>query len=384
MLKNLLLLVCVLLQAAYGDFDYTIDNTNFTIAQDSALPVENKDYLYNYDRLRFRGDYTQESYFATLTADLVNYLGHEYINSLSYSYVKEQESDTPFKTQTSYHNYGEGEVYAKLYRLYGGYEDGLNRVVLGLQNITMGVGRIWTPSNLFNPINSYAFEPDEVFGVAAITYTRHLSDTSKLTAVISQKKDKSYKYAARYKSYLAFADVAVNAISSDETKMLAYELEGNLADTGIELRSEGAYIKSDLLTSLVQKQEREFFQGIIGADYGFENGVTLVTEALYSSDSFNYDEILLNRRSEIFSNLHYSKFYVGTTLSYSINIFLDASLVYIESFNKHNSGFVSPSLSYTLNDFNTLTLGAMLYDGRRGSEFADVGNSYYFKYVLSF
>ncbi len=384
MRKIVLLFVFFFLQMVFADFDYSVENTNFTISQEAFLPVEDKDYIYNYDRLRFRGDYTQESYFATVIADAVNYLGHKYISSVSYTYVKEQESDTPFKTQTSYHNYGEGEVYAKLYRLYGGYEDGENRIVLGLQNITMGVGRIWTPSNLFNPINSYAFEPDEVFGVAALTYTRHISEMSKLTGVVSQKKDKSYKYAVRYKSYFGFADIAINSVYSDETQMLAYEIEGNLADTGIELRSEGTYIKSMLQTSLVYEEEKEFFQGIIGADYGFENGLTLVAEGLYSSESFDYDGILLSRKSEVSPNLHYSKFYMGTTLSYSINIFLDASFVYIESFNEHNSRFVSPSLSYTMNDFNRLTLGAMLYDGSSGSEFEDAGNSYYFKYVLSF
>ncbi len=384
MLNKTVLLCLLSLHTLYAEFDYTISNTNLTLSQDSILPAESKEYVYNYDRLRFRGNYSKERYFGTIIADVVNYLGHEYINSISYIYAKGQVSDTPFKTQTSFHNYYEGEAYAKLYRLYGGYEDDDNRIVLGLQNITMGVGRIWTPSNVFNPRNVYAVEPDEVFGVAALTYTRHLNETSKLTAVVSQKKDKSYKYAARYKSFLEFTDVAVDIISSDETKMLAYELEGNLADTGIELRSEGAYMKSTLKSSSVQEDEKEFFQGIIGADYGFENGLTLVTEALYSSESFNYDEIFLNLDSEIVQNLHFSKFYLGTTLHYSFNIFLDASIMYIESFGQHNSRFISPTIEYTLNDFNSFTVGAMIQDGDKGSEFGELGNSYYFKYVLSF
>lgn len=384
MLKKLVILVFLFVYTAYAEFDYSIENTNFTISQDGLLPDEKKESLYNYDRLRFRSDYVQESYFTTIIADMVNYLGYGYINSVSHTIAKAQKADTPFETQSSYRNYGEGEAYVKLYRLYGGFEDGSNRVVLGLQNITMGVGRIWTPSNLFNPKNTYAFEPDEVFGVAALTYTIHLNETSNFTAVVSQKRDKSYKYALRYKSFLEYADVALSTISSDDTSMLAYELEGNLADTGIELRSEGTYIKSSLKSPMLQNEEKEFFQGIVGADYGFENGLTLVAEALYSSESFDYDQILLNLQSDVFSDLRYSKFYLGTTLSYSLNIFLDASLVYIESFNEHNSRFISPSLRYTLNDFNTFSLGAMLKDGPGGSEFGDFGNSYYFKYVFTF
>ncbi len=383
MFRKFVLFVSVLC-ALHADFDYTISNTNFTISQGASLPFENREYIYNYDRFRFRGDYVQEKFYGSVIADAVNYLGHDFIQSTGYTLIKNQESDTPFKTQTSYSNYHEGEAYAKLYRAYAGYEDEENRVTFGLQNITMGVGRIWTPSNLFNPRNTYAFEPDEVYGVAALNYTRYIDDTSHLTAVVSQKKDKSYKYAARYKGFLEFADIAVNTIYSDNTRMIAYELEGNLADTGVELRSEGAYIKSEFKTSLIQKEDKEFFQGIVGADYGFENGLTLTGEALYSSESFSYEELLLNLDSEISSNLNFSKFYMGTTLNYSVNIFLDASLVYIESFNEHNSRFISPTLSYTLNDYNTFVLGALIHAGPSGSEFGSFGNSYYLKYLLSF
>ena len=377
----ILILTASLLRA---DYEYTISNTNFTLSQGSALPSEKKDYLYNYNRLRYRGDYTQENYFSTLIGDIVNYLGQDYINSTTFNFVKGQASDTPFKTRTSYHGYDRGEVYAKLYRLYGGYEDDKNRLVVGLQNISMGVGRIWTPTNLYNPRNTYALEPDEVFGVAGILYTRHLNETTEFTAIVSQKKDHSFKYGARIKSYLDFADVGLNLVSSDKTKMLGYELEGNLGDTGVEIRSEGAYIKNTLKSSLITEDEKEFFQGIVGADYGFENGITLITEALYSSQTFSYNEIFLNIDSEIASNLYFSHFYAGATLSYAFNLFLDASLAYIESFNDKNSRFISPSVSYTLNDFNSFSIGAMIQNGPGGSEFGGFANTYYFKYSLSF
>ena len=373
-----------------ADFDYTVTNTNFTVSQPSALPGDDERYLYNYDRLRVRSDYTQDNFFATFIGDGVNYLGDDYVNSVSFDYVRLQESDTPFKTQTTFYDYDKGMAYAKLYRLYGGYEDEKNRVVIGLQNITMGVGRLWTPTNLFNPRNTYALEPDETFGVAGLSYTRHLDDTSQVTVVASQKEDRSFKYAAVYKAFLEVADVGFDFVRSDETLMLGYELEANLGDTGIEVRSEGAYIKNKSIrvyhqdTNTTQIEDVAFFQGIIGADYGFENGITVVVEALYSSEKFAYNEILINLDSEILPNLVYSQFYMGATLSYAFNLFLDGSLVYIESFNDQNSRFVSPTVTYTFNDYNTFTLGAMLQNGPSGSEFGEFGNTYYFRYELSF
>ncbi len=383
MLKKIGLVLLVLICPLYADFDYTVNNTNFTIAQGSVFPNEDKTYLYNYNRLRFRGDYTDENLFSTLIADSVNYLGHDYVNSNSFEYVKQLEADVPFKTQTAFDDYYEGNTYAKLYRLYGGYEDDKDRVVIGLQNITMGVGRIWTPTNLFNPKNTYALEPDETYGVAALSYTRHLNETSQISAVASQKADHSFKYAASCKSYLEYGDVGINLIYSNDTKMVGYELEGDLSNTGVEVRSEGAYIQHDLKTVNGQ-EEKEFFQGILGADYGYENGVTIVAEVLYSSQKFSDEEVFLNLDSEILSNLVYSSLYTAVSLSYSFNIYLDGSFLYIESFNDKNSRFLLPTLTYTLNDYNAFIVGAMIQNGPEGSEFGKMENLYYFKYSLSF
>lgn len=377
----LLTIVCLAIRA---DWQHVVSNTNFTLSQGSVYPNSDKRYLYNYDRLRLRSDYTYANLFFTFIGDGLNYWGREYVESPDFSYVKQIEPDTPFRTQSSFHDYGGGAARARLYRLYGGYDDGRNRLSLGLQNITMGVGRIWTPTNLFNPRNTYALEPDEIYGVAAAAFTKQLGQTAQISAVVSQKKDDSFKYAARYKAYLEVADVAFELIGSDDTKMAGYELEGDLGDTGVELRSEGAYIQGTLATVSGQSENANFFQGIAGGDYGFENGLTLIVEALYSSKTFGNDALFLNLNSDILPNMVGSGFYLGSSLSYTFNLFLDGALTYIESFGEPNSYFIAPSLTYNLNDFNVLSLGALIQQGPEGSEFGAYGDSYYFKYLLSF
>ena len=161
-----LLLLSTILMA---EFTQRIENTNFTLSQGSVLPEDSSTYLYNYDRLRYRADYTHENYFFTFIGDGVNYLGSEYVNAQSFVYLELLHAGVPFKTQSTFHSYDGGSAYAKLYRMYGGYEDEENRVVLGFQNISMGVGRLWNPTNLFNPRNTYSLEPDEVFGVLAVS-----------------------------------------------------------------------------------------------------------------------------------------------------------------------------------------------------------------------
>ena len=357
-----------------ADFDYRVENSNFTISQDSVNPVSDKTYLYNYDRLRFRGDYTKDEFFATIIADGVNYYGVDYVNSSDFEFVKEQKSDAPFKTQSEHNPYGSGSIYAKFYRAYGGYEDDKNRVVAGLQNITMGVGRIWTPTNVFNPRNTYALEPDETFGVLGISYVRHISDTSDIMVVASQKEDSSFKYAGQYKVFLDVVELGLNGVSSDNTQMLGYEIEADFGDTGVEVRSEGSFIKTKIRTALNAQEDKEFFQGIVGADYAFVDGITMIVEGLYSSETFSYNEILENYDSEVKSNFLDSNFYGAVNLSYAFNIFLNASLVYIESFSNENSHFISPTLTYTFNDYNTFTLGAMIQESE----------AYYLKWNIAF
>jgi len=375
-MKQILFILLSTLTLSFAEFNYKIENSNFTISQ-------NNNYSYNYHRLRLELDYKKNNFFATIIGDGVNYYGRDFIDSPEFDLFTTLSSDTPFETQSNFNRNNKSVNYAKLYRAYIGYDDMTNRIVAGLQNITMGVGRIWNPTNIFNPKNIYALEPDEVYGVLALSYTRYLSETSHIHAVISQRADKSYKYALRYKGYIGFADVALNLIQSNDTKMIGYELEGNLGETGIELRSEGAFIQSDIHT-LSGLETKEFYQMILGADYGFENGITLIAEALYSSKTFTQDELFLNLDSEVLPNMNPSKFYGALSLTYNFNLSWSGGLTYIESFNDSNSRFIAPSLSYSINDYSSISLGGMIYGGNKASEFGNINNSYYFKYHLAF
>lgn len=368
----------------YAQNSLRVQNTNFTISQGSFNPTETSRYQYNYNRLRFYYDYKTSNYFFHATADGISYVGEDFIESNSFYYIKQLHSDTPFSTQSSWREYNKAALGAKIYRLYGGYQDDTNRIVAGLQNITMGVGHIWTPSNLFNPKNSYALEPDETYGVLALSYTRYIGLESQVYGVVSQKKNNSIKSATGFQTTLGTLEIGMNAIYSKSTKMLGYTLQSDISDTGVQIRSEGAFIRGDILTSTSMQEEKNFFQGILGVDYAFESGLNLTLEMLYSSQKFNYEEFMLNYNRELANNLTLSHLYFGTTLDYDFSIYLSASLLYIESYNKENSRFISPTLNYTINDNNVITLGTQLYGGSKKSEFGMWDNSYYFKYVFSY
>jgi hypothetical protein len=239
----------------------------------------------------------------------------------------------------------------------------------------MGVGRIWNPTDLFNPRNPLALEPDEVFGAFSLVYTYSPSDLSQITAVAAQRSDDSFKYAGRIKGYLDVADVALDLIWADDVVMLGYELEGELFDTGMELRSEGGWFEDKLL-------DEKFFQALLGADYSFENSLMLAGEWLHTSKTFE-KELALGLPSGAQNNLVRSKDYLGSTLGYEFDALLYGAMTGIISADD-GSFYLSPILSYSLDDDMTLALGAMLYGGEKGSEFGDLGQTYYLNFKVTF
>jgi hypothetical protein len=377
------LVVCLTFSLQAYENEFRVENSNFTLSQASipttTLDESDERYLYNYNRLRVYDTFTYESFYTTAIVDLVNYVGESYIASPEFGYIEQLKADMPFDTRSDFHHYGsdQGLLYGKIHRLYGGYADEKHQVAVGIQKISMGVGHIWTPTDLYNPKNSFALEPDEVFGVLALSYSYAPSPLSTMQTIVSLKEDKNLKYGFRYKAFLDFADVGVSLLYSDEIRMYGYEIEGDLFDTGAQWRSEGGYYQSKIL-------DESFYQAILGFDYAFKNGINWTVEGYYSSDTFTYAQQLLYFNNELAANLVQSNLYLGSTLAYDFDLAWSGSLLMIASLEKQPGSFLAPSLTYTLDDHHKVSVGGMLYYGEEGSEFGAFGHTYYLNWKWSF
>lgn len=369
------LLIAIVLSAgvAAAESQMIVENSNFTLS--APLNGTGESRLYNTNRFRLTEHLRDGNWFATAIGDIKNSLGRDTINSSGYQAASALDADTPFATKTATKDYYEGQLYAQLYRLYGGYADEKQRVALGLQKVSMGVGRIWNPTDLFNPKNPLALEPDEVFGVFALSYTYSLNSLSQITAVAAERADKRMKYAGRVKGYLGYADAAIDIVSADDVEMIGYELEGELSDTGVELRSEGGWFNDKLL-------HQQFFQGVIGADYAFENSLMLIGEWLHTSRTFDR-ELQQRLPSGARNNLVGAHDYGALSAGFQFDPLLYGSLSVIVSAND-GSFYTGPSLRYSLSDDMSLGLGAMAYGGKGGSEFGDYGQTWYLNLKMTF
>ncbi|MBD3789159.1 MAG: hypothetical protein IE885_02115 [Campylobacterales bacterium] len=366
-----LLLLTPILYAAQQEI--IMENTNFTL---SAIPYLGKErILYNYNRLRTNYTLKNGNWYLNFIGDIDNYLGEKYLKSNEYLMLSSLKADIPFAIETS-QDYDGGALLGRIHRFNIGYSDDKQHVVFGLQKISMGVGRIWTPTDLFNPRDPLALEPDQIFPVYAFSYSYALGQTTEAMGVVSQRQDKSYKYAARIKGHAGFADAALDLFESNDAQMIGYELEGDLSDTGIEWRSEGGYFKDKI-------EQKNFFECIVGIDYGFQNGITAALEWLHTTHTYPLVAFYEISDSSLSNNRFTSSDYIGTSLDYNFNLLLEGSVSMI--YNPPNHGlFAAPLLSYTIDDDTSISLGAMLYHGNEQNEFGILDNRYYLKVKKTF
>ena len=240
-----------------------------------------------------------------------------------------------------------------IYRAYLEYSGARHLWVIGKQRIPLGVGRFWNPIDVFNPIDIEAIEPGERSGTDTIRYEYAISQLSNLDVNVARGKG-----AIRIKGYLDLADVALVAEWDEENYLdiIGWELEGELAATGIELRSEGGSFHN-------RESGQRHTELIVGAEYGFANSLLLTGE-------YHYTDV--PRKDEF-----------GLSASFQPTMLWTCSLVgLIET--DDSSGFVSPVVEYSLSDEMTLSVGAFVYYGSENSIYGPNPDRLYVRWFVHF
>ncbi len=240
-----------------------------------------------------------------------------------------------------------------IYRAYLEYSGEKHFWVAGKQRIPLGVGRFWNPIDTFNPIDIEAIEPGERPGTTSIRYEYALSQLSNIDITVAEGQG-----AIRIKGYLDFADIAIVGEWDEEKSqnIIGWELEGELAGTGVELRSEGGSFYDRSL----KKYHTEF---IIGAEYGFANSLILTGEYHYS-DLLGTEEF-------------------GLSAGFQPAMLWNCTLMTVMSLDD-GSGFLAPGIEYSLSDEMTLSGGAFIYHGVSGSAYGHGPDRIYLRWFIHF
>jgi len=240
-------------------------------------------------------------------------------------------------------------------------------VVVGRQRIAWGSGRIWNPTDRFNPVQPTALELDQKLGVDAAYMTHDYSDFGSIQLLIAPgQTDRavSRKWALRWQDTMAQTDMALWLGEIGQERVLAVDVTGNVGDTTARLEWQQSW----------HGLQGNFGQFIVGIDGSWTN--QLFTEGLYLAAEYFYNG-LRNSNNKEFVQLDMlqssSRQLLGMLAGYDLTPLWRAELIWLVDLEK-TSMFIAPSVRWSASDNMDVVVFAQLPTGSGGAEFSGLNN----------
>ena len=256
-------------------------------------------------------------------------------------------------------------------RLYLRYAFKMGDMTIGRQRISWGTGRIWNPTDLFNPINPANFDKIEKDGADAISSRFYLGNFTDMEIVYNPVDDfRSSNYGARFRTNIMKYDFSLIGGYFDRRIVMGGDFAGNLFKAGA--RGEG------IISANKDDLNSNFAKFILGLDYQFTSKLYGLVEYQFNGEGkTNRADYELTRllTGEI---LNLSRNYLFLQSTYQAHPLLNTGLSF--NFNLNDgSGFMSGFATYSLSENTYLTFGSLLPFGNPFDEYGFYPVSVYLK-----
>lgn len=259
-------------------------------------------------------------------------------------------------------------LYHFIDRLYfrRGFQDG--EVIVGRQRVAWGTGRIWNPTDLFNPVAPTTFAKIEKDGVDAVTAKIAMGSFTDLSLVCNpQRRWDVVNAGARFRSNVSGYDLSLMSGVFDRRFTVGGDLAGSLFGAGI--RGEGI---------LTGRSGRAVARYIAGVDYQFTPDLYALLEFQFNGagavEPNGYDLQAL-ARGEI---LNVGRRYLATQVSWLVHPLITAAGTGIVNLGD-GSGFGGILVSWSAADEIAVSFGGQVFLGDRGDEYAFPSDVVYVK-----
>ena len=135
----------------------------------------------------------------------------------------------------------------KIFRASVAWEADDWRVIAGRQRVAWGSGRVWNPTDRFNPASATALEGGQKTGSDAISAERFAGRFGSLQLVFAPgvaKRSVSRKVALRWRDTIGETDYAIIAGGIENEKIIGLDLAGNLSWGGWHLEASAGWPKN--------------------------------------------------------------------------------------------------------------------------------------------
>ncbi len=306
----------VLSLSLFGNIDYKIEDNNIFYMAGS----QNIDY--NLLRANLSYYYVPDERFSA----------HLIVDNKNFYYSKNEENN---------------ENTTKVYRGYLEYIGEKHLLSIGRQRVPLGIGTIWSPLDIFNPKDPYSTTTKEVEGIDSIKYEYAINPVSDFRILAAEDK-----FALRGK----FKNLGIDYIDDEDFKILGYEFQSEIFETGVDFKSEGGNFND-------KKTDKTHSQYMVGVEAGFENSLNLNTEYKYDTST--------------------DIGYAGIIGNYQLTPLLILEVLLIKNL-EDKSYLLNFGGNYSLSDESTLRVAVVNYEGKQQSEFSYYEDSLLIDFFIQF
>ncbi len=260
-------------------------------------------------------------------------------------------------------------------------------VTIGRQQISLGTGYAWNPTDLFNtkmltdptyeqPGHNALRADVPLGGDVTVTLLFQPERTLKRSGALLRLKGRAGHFdfsllAAQkdwtFSDYQPLYQFGAPVSVPEKRQMLGADMAGEVLGLGVW--AEGAYN--------IMERSADFNEWLVGMDYTWQNGFYLMGEFYHNSRlPKDYRQVTLSHWLQFISaqikTISRDQLYLYA--SYPLTDLLTISLSTVYSFSDQSAGFI-PMLQYSLFENLDLTAISQFYLGREGTAFADnLGN----------
>ena len=238
-------------------------------------------------------------------------------------------------------------------------------IVIGRQAISWGVGRLWTPADLFVAFSPVEIDQEFKPGVDAIRAKLPLGQFSQLEAVYAAFDEDFRRHTIGLRGQTSVRDFDLGLMAGKffHDLVLGPFFDGQVRGVGVR----GEFTFTHNSAGRVQDR-RTFFRAVSSMDYRFLNGVYGLLEYYYNgfgqAATDSYPRLFASQRLARGEIFNLGQHYLGGLLDYEFHPLVQSAL-----FGQWNlldlSGLVGPLISVSVSDEADLRLGAYFPWGAR-------------------
>lgn len=261
-------------------------------------------------------------------------------------------------------------------RCYYRYASSFGEIVLGRQRVSWGTGRIWNPTDLFNPINPANFQKIEKDGADAVSLKIYLGPFSDIQMVLQpQETWEETNGGLRLRTHAGEYDFSFVGGYFDGRITAGGDFAGNLLRAGV--RGEG------VVSLDPDESDSGFAKFILGIDQQFTPKLYALLEYHFNGEGRDRPEDYEIDRLGSGEIINLGRHFVFLQADYLVHPLWNLSLSLNESLTD-GSGFAGLLMTYSVSGSADLASGAQYTFGGRLDEYWYYPTSLYLQGIYHF